>query len=43
MSAMGETMATQPALLRELLADPAPPETAAKRIAGRRVPVSYHI
>jgi glucosamine--fructose-6-phosphate aminotransferase (isomerizing) len=37
MSAMGETMATQPALLRELLADPAPPETAAKRIAGRRV------
>ncbi len=37
MSAMRETMATQPALLRELLADGGPAEEAAKRLAGRRV------
>jgi glutamine---fructose-6-phosphate transaminase (isomerizing) len=37
MSAMRETMATQPALLRELLADSGPANDAAGRIAGRRV------
>jgi glutamine---fructose-6-phosphate transaminase (isomerizing) len=37
MSAMRETMATQPALLRELLADGDPPARAAERIRGRRV------
>jgi glucosamine--fructose-6-phosphate aminotransferase (isomerizing) len=36
MSAMRETMATQPALLRELLADGGPAEAAAERIRGRR-------
>ena len=37
MSAMRETMAGQPAALRELLADGAPVETAAEALAGRRV------
>jgi glucosamine--fructose-6-phosphate aminotransferase (isomerizing) len=36
MSAMGEIMATQPALLRELLADGGPAEAAAERVRGRR-------
>ena len=40
MSAMRDTMATQPALLRELLADGAPVEAAAERIRGRRVLLS---
>jgi glucosamine--fructose-6-phosphate aminotransferase (isomerizing) len=34
---MRETMATQPALLRELLADSGPADDAAGRISGRRV------
>jgi len=37
MSAMGEMMASQPALLRELLADDAPCQAAADRIRGRRI------
>lgn len=37
MSAMRETMATQPALLRELLGDAEPTAAAAERIRGRRV------
>lgn len=37
MSAMRDTMATQPALLRELLADGGPCEAAAERIQGKRV------
>jgi glucosamine--fructose-6-phosphate aminotransferase (isomerizing) len=37
MSAMRETMAGQPAALRALLADPGPAESAARRLAGRRV------
>jgi glucosamine--fructose-6-phosphate aminotransferase (isomerizing) len=37
MSAMRETMAGQPALLRELLADDDPCRAAAERIRGRRV------
>jgi glutamine---fructose-6-phosphate transaminase (isomerizing) len=37
MSAMRDTMASQPALLRELLADVAPVEAAAERLRGRRV------
>jgi glucosamine--fructose-6-phosphate aminotransferase (isomerizing) len=37
MSAMRETMAGQPAALRELLADAGPAETAAEALAGRRV------
>src|SRR6266513_1639429 len=37
MSAMRETMETQPALLRELLTDAGPCEAAAERIRGRRV------
>jgi glutamine---fructose-6-phosphate transaminase (isomerizing) len=37
MSAMRDTMAGQPALLRELLADTAPVETAAERLRGRRL------
>jgi glutamine---fructose-6-phosphate transaminase (isomerizing) len=37
MSAMRETMASQPALLRELLGDADPPRAAAERIRGRRV------
>jgi glucosamine--fructose-6-phosphate aminotransferase (isomerizing) len=34
---MRATIASQPALLRELLADPAPVEAAAERVRGRRV------
>jgi len=37
MSHMRDTMASQPALLRELLADAAPVEAAADRLRGRRV------
>jgi glucosamine--fructose-6-phosphate aminotransferase (isomerizing) len=37
MSAMRETMASQPAALRELLTDLAPVEAAAKSLAGRRL------
>ena len=37
MSAMRETMAGQPAALRELLADTAPVETAAEALTGRRL------
>jgi glucosamine--fructose-6-phosphate aminotransferase (isomerizing) len=37
MSHMRDTMATQPALLRELLADAGPVEAAAERLRGRRV------
>jgi glucosamine--fructose-6-phosphate aminotransferase (isomerizing) len=37
MSAMRETMAGQPAALRELLADAAPVEAAAESLAGRRL------
>lgn len=37
MSIMRETMEGQPAELRRLLADPAGPEAAAKRLQGRRV------
>jgi glutamine---fructose-6-phosphate transaminase (isomerizing) len=37
MSAMRETMAGQPAALREILADAGPADTAARVLAGRRV------
>ena len=37
MSHMRDTMASQPALLRELLADAAPVDAAAERLRGRRV------
>ena len=37
MSAMRDTMATQPSLLRKLLAEGRPAEAAAERIRGRRV------
>ena len=39
-SVMRETMDSQPALLRDLLADPGPVETAAGRLRGRRVLLS---
>ena len=41
-SVMRETMDSQPALLRDLLADPGPVETAAERLRGRRVLLVGH-